>query len=30
MAVGIALMLSWVFSKLVSFSSKPTVAKGTA
>lgn len=26
-AVGFALLLSWVFSKLVSFSSKPTVAK---
>ena len=28
LAVGVALVLSWVFSKLVSFSSKPTVAKG--
>ena len=28
LAVGIALVLSWVFSKLVSFTSKPTVAKG--
>jgi hypothetical protein len=28
LAVGIALVLSWVFSKLVSFASKPTVAKG--
>jgi peptidoglycan/LPS O-acetylase OafA/YrhL len=28
LAVGVALVLSWIFSKLVSFSSKPTVAKG--
>ena len=28
LAVGTALVLSWIFSKLVSFSSKPTVAKG--
>ena len=29
LAVGIALVLSWLFSKLISFSSKPTVAKVT-
>lgn len=28
LAVGIALVLSWLFSKVVSFASKPTVAKG--
>lgn len=27
LAVGVALVLSWIFSKLVSFASKPTVAK---
>jgi len=30
LALGIALVLSWFFSKVVSFSSKPTVAKGAS